>query len=346
LSGDTVYGEEQNMEILKWIEEVLEPRSCNSEEFVYDEMESQSGRCLPIIYQPFDIGRRMHWTDRGALFDFLCATDGRGKKILDFGPGDGWPSLIISPFVGEVVGVEGSRRRLEVCRENADRLGIKNAGFEYVEVGNPLPFDDNTFDGAVAASSIEQTPDPQAAIREIHRVLKPGGRLRISYEDLDRYRDGREFEADVEALGEDRTSVLIYDRHIDEEYAVMYSIVLAVPHEEALAMLSVASGSLSANPITISQLERMRPLILDKKVCRLAHPSGETFARWLEDLGFSEVRGTHSGIKFAGRLFDSLPEDMRPAGLGELDTLLRPLICAVVDMAAPLCLNPMITAVK
>jgi len=96
------------MQILRWVEEVLRPRSCSSEELIYNDMESQSGRCLPIIYQPFDIARRMHWTDRGALFDFLCASDGWGKRILDFGPGDGWPSLIMAPFVSEVVGIEGS----------------------------------------------------------------------------------------------------------------------------------------------------------------------------------------------------------------------------------------------
>ena len=123
------------MQIVEWIEEVLEPRLCNSEEFIYDEMESQSGKCLPIIYQPFDIARRMHWTDRGALFDFLCSTEGWGKRILDFGPGDGWPSLIIAPFVDQVVGVEGSRRRCLICWENAERLGAVWRGLVQRQAG-------------------------------------------------------------------------------------------------------------------------------------------------------------------------------------------------------------------
>jgi SAM-dependent methyltransferase len=334
------------MQVFDWIERVLKPRTCNSEEFVYDDMESQSGRCLPIIYQPFDVSRRMHWTDRGALFDFLWATSGWDKKILDFGPGDGWPSLIIAPFVSEVVGVEGSRRRYEACRENAERLGIKNASFEYVEVGGPLPFEANTFDGAVAASSIEQTPDPRAALKEIHRVLKPGGRVRISYEDLERYRDGREYEVDIESMDDERTRLILYDRHIDDGYAGMYGLVLSVPLKKALAMFSVTEGSLSFNLITVSQMEEAQPFIVDTRVCRLTHPSGETLARWLKDLGFSEVLPTHSGIRFAGRLFDTIPREDHPQDLGGLDKLLRPLVGIVTGMAAPVTSNPMITAVK
>ncbi len=334
------------MQIFDWIAGVLKPGTCNSEEFIYDDMESQSGRCLPIIYQPFDVAKRMHWTDRGALFDFLCATEGWDKKILDFGPGDGWPSLIIAPFVREVVGVEGSRRRYDVCRENAERLGIKNASFEYVEVGGLLPFEANTFDGAVAASSIEQTPDPKAALREIHRVLKPGGRVRISYEDLDRYRNGREQEIHIESMDDERTQLILYDRHIDDEYVMMYGLVLSAPLEEALAMFSVTEGSLSFNAISVLQLEEARPFIVEARTCRLTHPSGATLTRWLEELGFSRVLPTHSGIRFAGRLFDSTLGENHPQDLRGLDKLLRPLIGVVVDMAAPVTSNPMITAVK
>lgn len=334
------------MDIFAWIDGTLEPTQCNSEEFIYNDMESQSGRVLPIIYQPFDITARAHWRDRGALFDFLAATEGRGKKILDFGPGDGWPSLIVAPFVREVIGVEGSRKRCEVCRENAKRLGIENAVFEYVPPGGALPFEGDTFDAAVAASSVEQTPDPGYVLGEIHRVLKGDGRFRIYYEDLDRYRGGRERETDIEDMGGGRSSVIIYDRHIDEEYASMYRIALSVPYDRALALLSVTSGSLSLNKVSVPQLEAARPFIVEAKVCRLVHPSGRTLARWLEEVGFRHVRGTHDAIRFAGRLFDRLPEDRRPVDLANLDGILRPLAEIVVGMEAPLSLDPMITAVK
>jgi len=71
-------------------------------------MESQSGYSLPIIYKPFDGTEKSHWVDRGHLYDFLYSTKGMGKKLLDFGPGDGWPSLIIAPFAQEIVGLDSS----------------------------------------------------------------------------------------------------------------------------------------------------------------------------------------------------------------------------------------------
>ncbi len=91
--------------VVEWIERRLQPESCNSEEFFYDEMESQSGYCLPVIHQEFDITKRSHWADRGALFDFLISTGGDGKRLLDFGPGDGWPSLIVAPFAREAAAI-------------------------------------------------------------------------------------------------------------------------------------------------------------------------------------------------------------------------------------------------
>jgi ubiquinone/menaquinone biosynthesis C-methylase UbiE len=334
------------MEILDWIERVLAPRECNSVDFIYDDMESQSGRCLPVIYQPFDISNRMHWRERGAALDFMCAVRGRDKRLLDFGPGDGWPSLIVAPWAREVVGVDGSRKRVEVCTGNAERLGISNARFIHVEPGASLPFESGSFDGAMAASSVEQTPDPKATLREILRVLRPGGRFRILYEDLDRYRNGRECDIDIEALGKARTRMTFYDRHADGEYARMYNLVLAMTVEEACSLFSATSGSLGRNAVTVAQMEKAMPAIVDTRSCRLTHPSGKTFASWLGGVGFSQVVATHDGPRFAGSLFDLLPERPRPADQAGLDIMLEPLVGIVVDMRAPIESNPALTAIK
>lgn len=84
-------------DIFAWIETEFKPQFCTSDKFIYDDMESQSGFSLPLIYQPFDAAVRWHWSERGCLFDFLYTTNAEGKRVLDFGPGDGWPSLIIAP---------------------------------------------------------------------------------------------------------------------------------------------------------------------------------------------------------------------------------------------------------
>jgi ubiquinone/menaquinone biosynthesis C-methylase UbiE len=329
-----------------WIEQELAPTRCNSETFFYDEMASQSGYCLPIIYQSFDAGQKSHWRDRGSLFDFLCSTGGQGKRLLDFGPGDGWPSLIVAPFAAEVVGVDGSRKRVEVCTANAERLGIANARFLYVEPGSPLPFEDGSFDGVMAASSVEQTPDPRAALRELYRVLRPGGRLRISYEALGRYRGGAEREAKLHEREGDTCWLTLFDRHVEEEYARMVRLALAMGREEARRRFPGEARHPAFEDVTVSVLQQLCPSIVEVRVCTLTHPSGRTLAAWMREIGFREVQPTHSGAWFAGQLFDRLPVEGRPASLDGVDALLRPLVEVVVQMAAPLDADPMITAVK
>jgi len=331
-------------EVIRWIDGTLKPRACTSVEFIYDDMDSQSGRSLPIIYQPFDIGDRGHWEGRGALFDFLHSTRGEGRRLLDFGPGDGWPSLIVAPYAREVVGVDGSLNLINVCRENSRRLGIRNTAFIHYEPGHPLPFPDEGFDGVMAASSLEQTPAPKAVLMELFRVLRSGGCLRISYEALNRYRGGEECGVWLYGLTDASSRLMIYDRKIDEEYTVQYGLTISMTISEVQGVLGGSHPKFDM--ITVERLEGVLPAIEDAMVCELTHPSGRTLASWMEEVGFSEVHPTHDGSTFAGRLFDTLPKDERPEDMEGLDEMLRPLVGVVVEMAAPLEEDPMITAVK
>ena len=80
---------------------------------------------------------------------FYIQQEVKGKKLLDFGPGDGWPSLIIAPFVRKVFGLDSLYSRVETCTENTKRLGINNAEFKCYPAGDKIPFDNNTFDGSI-----------------------------------------------------------------------------------------------------------------------------------------------------------------------------------------------------
>ena len=339
-----------NFNVIDWVTQHFQVEDCNSETFFYDEMASQSGYSLPIIYQPFDASKREHWNDRGAMFDYLFATHGAGKKLLDFGPGDGWPSLIVAPFAGEVVGVDGSERRVAVCTENAARMGIKNARFLHAAPGSPLPFSDDTFDGVMAASSIEQTPDPKAALRELYRVLKPGGRLRMHYENLSPYRGGQEQSAELRRAQEGTCWLTLYDRHIEAENAIMIHVRLNLTPEKALEVINGGSQKLSFNDLTRSVLEKLRENILETRRLALTHPSGVTYLHWLKEIGFTEANTTHNGIWFAERLFDQIGVPERPTDMAGVDALLRPLVAIIVNMEAPPRSqhgwDPMITAVK
>jgi SAM-dependent methyltransferase len=336
------------LDIFDWIDRNLSPRPGTSGELLYNDMASQSGRSLPIIYQPFAPECRGHWRDRGAALDFVLATQGAGKRILDVGPGDGWPSLIIAPWAGEVVGVEGSRRRAEVCRANAQRLGIHNATFRYVQPGAPLPFDAASFDAVVAASSLEQTPDPQAMMAECFRVLRPGGRLRMTYEALNRYRGDREHGLWLLTLLDQRTRLILYHRHLAKETVDQVGITFDIDRQTLIQTLTHGRGELNVDDVTPARLQPLcaEGKILDVRTLTTRHPSGTTWATWMAQIGFSHILPTHDGIRMAGELFDHLPPDCRPTTLEAIDVYLRPILEVVIDMPAPLAYDPMITAVK
>jgi ubiquinone/menaquinone biosynthesis C-methylase UbiE len=334
------------MDIIDWITEEVAPEQRNSEDLLYEHMESQSDRCLPIIYQPFDPTDGGHWRHRGAALDFVLATQAEGKRVLDLGPGDGWPSLIIAPFVSEVVGVEGAHRRVEVCRANAARLGITNATFDYVKPGDPLPYSDQSFDAVVAASSIEQTPDPRATLAELYRVLKPSGRLRMFFESLARYRGEPERETWLRVVDSETTRLMLYDRHIDEGFAVHIALTYTLAEAELVEALGSSIQDLAFEAVTIERLTQLESKRVDAGICTTQHAPAPTLIRWMTEIGFSSVQATHSGIWIAGNLFGALAPETRPATLEAIDRYLRPIVQVGVDLLAPVGLDPMLTAVK
>lgn len=333
-------------EVFNWIEEELRPKPVTSTELLYDLMDSQGMYQLPLIHTAFDAGNRYHWADRGAMLDFLLSTQGEGNRLLDFGPGDGWPSLIVAPYAGEVVGVDGSPRRVEACTENGRRLGIRKAKFVYCRPGDRLPFAANTFDGVMAASSVEQSPDPKETLREFHRVLKKGGRLRMQYEALTRYRDRQEQDLDLLGSGNRSSRLVLYDRMIDEEKVRHYGLDFTWSERELKKSLSPSGKPLAFGMVTVEFLKAVRPALTGAVVCDLVHPSARTFVRWLGEIGFSCIQPTHSGIAFARQLFDRLYDNERPKTMNAIDHYLRPMVSLVIEMAAPIETDPLITAVK
>jgi len=327
-----------------WIERHLEPQQCDTTGFIYDHVESQSGRCLPLLYQPFDATNPAHFSDRGAAHDFSQAVG--GGRVLDFGPGDGWPSLIIAPYCAQVIGVDASLKRVQTCTENATRLGIANAGFLRVPAGQPLPFAEGEFDGVVASSSIEQSPDPRAALNELCRVLRPGGRLRMDYEALNRYHGKRERELwlwrDQPAL----RHLLLTIRHIDEEWARQYRLTLELSDEQVDSIFADHGRELSYDGLTEEILAELTRHVTAAAVCDTQHPSGASWVRLLRAAGFRAVHPTMSGRRHARELFDSLAPEDRPPDLAGVDEYLRPLVARVITQSAPLADDPMLTAVK
>lgn len=333
---------------LAWLAANIELNESNAAEFWYEHMDSQSDEALALVYVPFDAARRGHFVDRGQILDFVAATG--GGRVLDFGPGDGWPSLLMAPMVDEVVGVDGSRHRVAICKANARRLGIQNVRFVRAAPQGPLPLEDESFDAVTAASSVEQTPDVRATLAELRRVLRPGGRLRMSYESLGVYRGGREREVSI--IGDRLYSrLLILDRDADAETVRHMALAFDMPKAHLVGLFALEGSRPAFAGLTPQVLGRLREHLVEAAGWTTRHPSCRTWLALLEEAGFSSARATWDGGRLAGELFDRLPQAERPADMAAVDELLRPMIEPVVAMEAPPEAasgqpEPLITAVK
>ena len=100
-------------------------------------------------------------------------------RVLDAGCGAGHTALTFAPHVAHVTGVDLSEAMLAQCRQNAAARGLTNTDFRRGDVEN-LPFDDASFDLVVSRYSAHHWPQPQQALREIRRVLRPDGQFVLS----------------------------------------------------------------------------------------------------------------------------------------------------------------------
>jgi ubiquinone/menaquinone biosynthesis C-methylase UbiE len=104
-----------------------------------------------------------------------------GQRVLDVACGTGEPAISIATLLqanGEVVGVDISPAPLEIARQRAQHRNLRNVQFEQCDA-HRLCFPDNGFDRVTSRLGIMFFEDLSNALREMHRVLKPGGRVTL-----------------------------------------------------------------------------------------------------------------------------------------------------------------------
>ena len=111
-----------------------------------------------------------------AFFEILPEVT--GLKGLDIGCGEGHNTRILAGCGAIMTGLDISDKFIEYAasKEDKDKLGVKYLTANALN----LPFNDNTFDFATSFMCFMDTPDPDKAIAEAYRVLKPGGFLQFS----------------------------------------------------------------------------------------------------------------------------------------------------------------------
>ena len=105
-----------------------------------------------------------------------------GEHVLDLGSGAGTDSLVAAQMVapdGSVTGIDMTPEMLAKAREAAVELAVSNVDFVEADAES-LPFADESFDVVISNGVIDLIPDKAAVFAELHRVLRPGGRIQLA----------------------------------------------------------------------------------------------------------------------------------------------------------------------
>ena len=100
-----------------------------------------------------------------------------GQRLLEVGCGMGTDLLQFARGGAKVTGVDLTPRSIEISKQH---LGVYGERGDFaISDGENLPFADESFDVVYSNGVLHHTPDTAGAVREIHRVLKPGGLARV-----------------------------------------------------------------------------------------------------------------------------------------------------------------------
>jgi enediyne biosynthesis protein CalE5 len=107
---------------------------------------------------------------------------GPGQSVLDVAGGAGEPSLTIARVVGldgSVMCTDAVAEMVAAAESAAQRLELKNIRFRQC-TADSLPFEDNSFDTVISRLGAMFFPNPLVAIREMLRVIRPGGTISLA----------------------------------------------------------------------------------------------------------------------------------------------------------------------
>jgi ubiquinone/menaquinone biosynthesis C-methylase UbiE len=111
-----------------------------------------------------------------------CAALAPGERVLDIACGTGLVTVKAAKAVGatgQVLGVDLSEKMVSLARHQARESGVVNVTFERMDAEN-LALPDSSVDVVVCCLGLMYLPEPERAVCEMRRILRPGGRVVIS----------------------------------------------------------------------------------------------------------------------------------------------------------------------
>ena len=101
-----------------------------------------------------------------------------GGNVLEVAPGPGYLAIELARHGSyKVTGLEISKTFIEIAQDNAKKMNV-NVEFRHGNASD-MPFEDNIFDFIICVAAFKNFSQPVEAIREMHRVLSPGGKACI-----------------------------------------------------------------------------------------------------------------------------------------------------------------------
>ena len=116
------------------------------------------------------------WHEQPGYFRDIVRHFPPTTRLLDVGCGTGW----LGDHFADYTGIDGAPEAVEQASEKGRNVRLWDAA-------DRLPFEDEAFDGVVLKDVLEHVADPMGLVREVMRVLEPGGRVFASSPDAQRW---------------------------------------------------------------------------------------------------------------------------------------------------------------
>lgn len=142
----------------------------DNERLAWDLCAEDYDRCLTESFRPF--------SER--LLSLACLR--RGQRVLDIATGSGLAAFLAARSVGpegDVLGIDLSGRMIELATRHAERNQVHNIRFLQMDAEH-LELAAQSFDVALCALGLMLFPQPDLALSEMYRVLRPGGGAALS----------------------------------------------------------------------------------------------------------------------------------------------------------------------
>lgn len=147
------------------------------DQWTADPCESPAATAEPGTAAYFEQVRRAREDYGPWMAEALDYRGAAGLKVLDVGCGQGIDLVGFAQAGAEVTGIDLTPRHVELANTHLDAVGL--SGHIVRGDAESMPFPDGSFDRVSSNGVLHHTPNMEASLREIRRVLRPGGQARI-----------------------------------------------------------------------------------------------------------------------------------------------------------------------